>query len=286
MPVADAHELTLAYVENHPDDAARVLERLPLDNTVAFLEGLPVRLGAPVIRRMLAPHAARCIETLPLEVASGIVSSLGIHSGATVLRYLTPARREHIIGLLPTASTVGLRLVLGYPEDTVGAKMDPQAPAFVPDTLVSIAMGRLREADTEIAYVYIINPDHRLQGIVSLDALLRAGSKLALAQIMQPATYSLPARASVNAVVRHPGWHHFHRLPVVEHNDRFVGALDHKSLLQINRPIQIQNFSGVDDTMAGLVAGFWRAFSALVQLIVYWLVASGQPRDSEDSDAH
>lgn len=237
--MADARELTLAFVENHPEDAARVLERLPLDNTAAFLESLPIRLGALVIRQMLAPHAARCIETLPLEVAAGIVSSLGIQSGAAVLRYLAPVRRERIIEQLHTAGTMGLRLVLGYPEDTVGAKMDPQAPAFVPDTLVSVAMDRLREGDAQIAYVYVINPDHRLQGIVSLDVLLRAGSKLALSQIMQPATFSLPAHASVAAVQRHPGWNRFHRLPVVEHNDRFVGALDHKLLFEMTRPLRI-----------------------------------------------
>lgn len=280
-----ARDLTLAYLESHPDDAARVLERLSTEDTIALLATLPVYLGAPLIRQMLAPHAARCLDALPLDATAGIVAALGAQSGAAVLRYLSPARRGDVLERLPTSSVVALRLVLGYPEDTVGAWMDPQASAFAPDTPIKTVIERLRDIETTVNYVYVVTPDHRLQGIVSLSAVLRAGPKLTLAQLMQPANYSLPARASITAVQRHDGWRHAHALPVVEQHDRFVGVLNYTALLQMNRQPQSKFPGMMNSAFAGVGAGYWRAFSGLVQFVVFLLITATQAPENRE-DAH
>lgn len=279
-----ARDLTLAYLESHPDDAGRVLERLSTEDAIALLATLPVRLSAPVIRQMLAPHAARCLETLPLDATAGIVAALGAQSGAAVLRYLSPARRSGVLEQLPTSSVVALRLVLGYPEDTVGAWMDPQAPAFAPDTPIKTVTERLREIETTVNYVYVVTPDHRLQGSVSLSAVLRAGPKLTLAQLMQPAHYALPARASITAVQRHDGWRHAHALPVVEQHDRFIGVLNYTALLQTNRQPRSRFPGMMNGVLAGVGSSYWRAFSGLVQFVVFVLISTTQaPENREDS---
>ena len=57
--MARTRELSLAFAETHPSDAARVLEHLPVTDATAFLTLLPARLGAPVLRHMLPTSAAR-----------------------------------------------------------------------------------------------------------------------------------------------------------------------------------------------------------------------------------
>lgn len=272
-----ARGLTLAYLENHPDDAARVLERLSTADAAALLATLPVRLGAPVIRQMLALHAARCLEMLPPNATVGIVAALGTQSGAAVLRYLSPAQRHGVLEQVPTANAIALRLVLGYPEDTVGAWMDPQAPAFAPDTPIKTVTERLRDIETTVDYIYVVTPDHRLSGLVSLHAVLRAGPNLALAQLMQPAPYRLPARAAITAVQGHDGWIHTYVLPVVEQHDRFVGVLNYTALSRTRRKPQSIIPGITNDTLAGAGVNYWRAFSGLVQMVVSLLIATTQP---------
>ena len=57
--MSDTDRLTLAYVEAHPADAARVLERLPTAQATAFFGALPARALAPAFgmgaRRAVAP---------------------------------------------------------------------------------------------------------------------------------------------------------------------------------------------------------------------------------------
>ncbi|MCR4301457.1 MAG: hypothetical protein NUV51_07585, partial [Sulfuricaulis sp.] len=71
--MARTRELSLAFAEAHPGDAARVLEHLSTHDATAFLKLLPTRLGAPVLRHMLPTSAAHCLEQLDDEAAAGLV---------------------------------------------------------------------------------------------------------------------------------------------------------------------------------------------------------------------
>ena len=65
--------LTLAFLEAHPDDAARVLEHLANEQVAALLGSVPVRLAAPVLAHMLPAVAARSLAQLSDEGAAAIV---------------------------------------------------------------------------------------------------------------------------------------------------------------------------------------------------------------------
>ena len=60
--MASTEELSYAYLDSHPNEAARVLERLAPQDCAAFLSATPLRLAVPVLRQMLALNAARCLE--------------------------------------------------------------------------------------------------------------------------------------------------------------------------------------------------------------------------------
>ena len=54
--VREARRLSEAFVENHPGEAAQVLETLPSSETAAYLADLPVRVAAAVVKRMAPPY--------------------------------------------------------------------------------------------------------------------------------------------------------------------------------------------------------------------------------------
>src|SRR3989304_3643921 len=75
--MADLETLTLAFIESHPADAARVLEPPPAAGSAALCERVPARLGAPVLAAMLPPTAARNVTALGDERGMGLLSLLG-----------------------------------------------------------------------------------------------------------------------------------------------------------------------------------------------------------------
>jgi Mg/Co/Ni transporter MgtE len=161
-------------------------------------------------------------------------------------------------------------LLLAYPEDSVGAWMDNRAMALPPDTTVEEALERVREAGEEDCVdLYIVDHEQRLLGNVRLPELLRAPSTASLAQLLRKPTATLPARAPIASVREHEGWEHFNTLPVVERNERFVGALHHAMLrnaLQNRQESTAVPPNGAAlDTLAGT---YWLVFSGLIQVFI------------------
>lgn len=273
--MARTRELSLAFAETHPADAARVLQHLSVDDAAAFLKLLPVRLGAPVLRHMLPTSAARCLEQLDDETSAGLVRDLDAQAGTAMLRYVGQRRREQLIAQLPTTSALAFRLLLTYPEDTVGAWINPHSLAVTPDTPVSEALDRLRQSSESAgAYLYVVNADQRLLGLVVLVDLLRSGRSVTVAQMMQTSRHHLSARASLAAARDHEGWQEFHALPVVERQDRFIGALEFPALCRaLEQPQPSDAAAPTTDGVSILARSSWMVFANLLQALITLLPA-------------
>jgi magnesium transporter len=268
--MARARELSLAFVESHPGDAARVLEHLSTDDATAFLKLLPVRLGAPVLRHMLPTSAARCLEQLDDETAAGLVRDLDAQTGSAMLRYVRQPRRDQLIAQLPTTAALAFRLLLTYPEDTVGAWINTHCLAVSPETPVSEALERLRQSpESAGTFLYVVDADWRLKGMAAITDLLRAGRGTAVAQTMQPARHRLSARASLAAAHQHQGWKEYHALPVLERQERFIGALEFTVLHRaIEQPHPEVAASAPADSLSLLTRSLWMIFANLLQALI------------------
>ena len=67
IPMPESTVLTLAFLEAHPDDAARVLEHLANEQVAALLESVPVRL-AGLIQAGLKQHRISWVS-IPADAA-------------------------------------------------------------------------------------------------------------------------------------------------------------------------------------------------------------------------
>ncbi len=274
--MARTRELSLAFAETHPGDAARVLEHLSTHDATAFLKLLPVRLGAPVLHHMLPTSAAPCLEQLDAESAAGLVRDLDAQAGTAILRYVGQPRRDQLIAQLPTASALAFRLLLTYPEDTVGAWINPHSLAVTPETPVSETLERLRQSpESAGTYLYVIDADQRLRGMVLLTELLRAGRGATVAQMMRPMRRHLSARASLAAAHEHAGWREYHALPVLERQERFIGSLEYTVLHRaIEQSHPDEAAPAPADSLSLLARSSWLVFANLLQALVTLLPAA------------
>lgn len=268
--MASSEELTYAFMEAHPADSARVIERLAPASAAALLRSAPLRLAAPVLRQMLPLAGARCLEPMDDSEAAGLLRGVGAQFGVALLRYFGTVRRARLLAQLPTALVIAYELLLGYPEGTVGAWMDPRPLAFPSDMSASEALERVRSAEEVlVANPYVIDRNQRLLGYVELADLLRANSSITLARLARPCTLRLPAQALLAGLPEHPGWHEASALPIVERGDRLVGALTHAALLRALSSEQgMPATSRAHDTLAGVAGAYWFGVSALIQALV------------------
>lgn len=284
--MAGTEELSFAFLESHPTDAARVLERIAPQHVAALLSEIPGRLAAPVLQAMLPLQAARCFEFLDDDTATGLLRAMGPQAGVAILHYVPDAQRNALLAQLPTAQSLAYHLLLGYPEDSVGAWMDPRVPALPADTTAEDAIRRLREAqDDGNAGIFVIGSGQRLLGHADLLTVLKAQSDAPLYKIMRKVIYTIPARATIRAVEAHAGWDDFQLLPVVEREERFVGALDRGVLARaLLRNRRTASDEGYNNVVANLAGGYWLGVASLIQLVVALLPVTAYRPDGESRE--
>lgn len=262
--------LTRAFLEQHPVEAARVLEQVAPESAAALLNTLPIAITTEVLRHMLAAHAARCLERLKPAAGVGLLRALPAQTGASLLRYLPPAQRDAWLRELPANVALSLRLLLNYPEDSVGAWVDARVPTLAPTTTAREALERARRAkDSAAELIYVVDDDLRLQGTVRLADLIRANARAPLAQLAQRTAPALAASAPVAAAANNTGWVEYRSLAVIDVDGHFLGALHYPRLVRAlahARPEPLSN--AVAQALTDILSVYWSLFSRLIVLTV------------------
>ena len=271
--MSDLDDLTHAFVAAHPLDAARELERLEIAEAAALFEQVPARLTAPVLAAMLPQAAARCIALLAPERAAMVLSALAAPTAAAVLRHVPDSARRSALDALPTAAALACRALLRYPQDAVGTLVDTSVVVLPGTATAGEALHALRRREGEgTADVYVVGDNHRLLGVVTLPALLRAAEGAALHSLQRPLA-TLPALMPLAGAAAHAAWREANTLPVVEHGGRFLGALSAAALRRAlaARPVAI---AATEQSLAGILGeSYWSAVSSLSQAAVALLPA-------------
>ena len=262
----EASGLSGAFVESHPADAARVLEGLGATDTAGFVAALPPRLAAPILRHLSAPFCARVLELLDDTQLPGLVEAMGPQAAARVVEQLAAARQLRLLGQISVGASIAIRLLIGYPKGTCGACMDPWPLALVPDMPVADAIEETRKFQGDLGdCLFVSNGQRRLLGVVAIGQLVRCGAREPLSAIMVAPAHVISALASARAVAGHPGWDVYHVLPVVERENRLVGALHRHALTAALSGLLAQSQPAV---ASGLFGQYWQTLAALAEVVI------------------
>ena len=282
--MAEPEALTLTYITAHPAEAARVLERIPGADAAALFATVPARAGAPVLTAMLPSAAARILSSLHDEPALALLAAAGVQAAVTVLRYIPEPRRSRLLEGLPTTTAVASRVLLGYPDDSVGAWADPDVIALAPETRVSDALERVRGGDEKkVEQVYAVDQDQRLIGIVDLLELLRVPDSTTLASVLHKPLAMLTAMTPLTGAATQRGWQLSSVLPVVERDGRLIGVMHRATLARAMARSRATTQPANEVTITGvLTRGYWDAASGLAEAAL-WLLPPAKPVQPEDS---
>ncbi|HUF27385.1 MAG TPA: CBS domain-containing protein [Gemmatimonadaceae bacterium] len=259
-------ELARAFLEEHPREAARTLERMPAAERAEVVRAVPAEAGS-ALGEMTASSAAECLAMLGADEAAPALNRLAPDVAVTLLRRMGPEAAEQLITGMPASSRDPLRRALRYPEGTAGALMDPLVLAIPDDISVAEARVRLRrEARGLLYYIYVVDGRGALAGVLDIPELMRARARDPISSVMHAPVEHVPAWTPAAAVSAHPGWRSFHALPVSDEADRFAGAIRYQTLRRLEHEAGARGAgapAGV--TVAALGELFHLGFAGLVE---------------------
>jgi len=223
----------------HPADLADIIEDLSGRERSAMFHALDTETAADALEEIDPKIQKSLIEEIPVEKASDIVEEMSPSDAADLLADLPEERAEEILEGMEKEKAEDLRELLVHPEETAGGLMTTAYLSLGPDVPVETAIARLRAtaADLDIIdYIYVVDNEEALLGVVSIRNLLTAQSQQLLSEIQAPRVVSVRPDEDENEVVEAFAKYGFRALPVVDEEGHLRGVISFRSVLEVLAP--------------------------------------------------
>ncbi len=249
-----AQELQDAWAVLSPEERLEGLRLLPHAEAESFLLSLAARDQAEVILQMSPGERRSWLRLLPPDDA------------ADVLQEAPEEDRDTLLALLDEPARKDVAALLAYAEDDAGGLMNPHFARLRPDMRVDEAIQYLRRQAMERAetvyYVYVLDPEQRLLGVVSFRELFSAQPEKTVRDIMRAAVVTADEDMDQEALSKLFADTNFLAIPVVDREHRVKGIVTVDDIVDVVREEateDIQKIGGMEALEAPyLEIGFWR----------------------------
>ena len=220
----------------HPADLADIIEDLSGRDRSAIFHALDAETAAETLEEIDPKIQKALIETIPVEKASDIVEEMSPSDAADLLGDLTEERAEEILEGMEQEEAEDLRELLVHPDETAGGLMTTAYLSLTPGIAIETAIGRLKAEAQNLDimdYIFIVDEEEVLQGVISIRDLLTAQPHQTLAQIQPTRVVSVKLDEDQNEVVEAFAKYGFRALPVVDEKGHLKGVISFRSVLGI-----------------------------------------------------
>jgi|DewCreStandDraft_5_1066085.scaffolds.fasta_scaffold02634_6 magnesium transporter len=231
MPVL---KLVNKFFEYDPEVAAHILETMDEEEAVEILKALPPSLSAQIFRYLEVHYAAKLLKEAPPDTFKEIVSRLEPQNGAAIFRNIPDDIRKKLLEHLPEKTRRQIRELLIYPRDSVGSIMSTDFLALHTDIKVKDAIEKIRSmahTKSPASYVYIIDSDNHLVGVLNMRDLLLADENATLESVMIKDVFSLNAFTDREEAANEVARRRFFAAPVVDNENHLLGIVKADQLI-------------------------------------------------------
>jgi magnesium transporter len=212
----------------HPADLAEIMSDVSQRERTAIFGTLDVDTAAEALHELEPRVQVDIIDDMSKERASDILERMPPDEAADVLGDLPEAKAQELINLMDKEEAEDVQELLEHEEDTAGGLMTTEYLAFPPEMTVeeSIKELRLEAPDVEtIYYLYILDNNERIVGVISLKNLILAMPQTLLSDIMVTPVKTLPLEAGQKDVAEFISKYNLLAAPVVDENNVLRGIV-------------------------------------------------------------
>jgi len=223
----------------HPADLADIIEDLSGRERSAIFHALDTETAAEALEEIEPKIQRELIETISVEKASDIVEEMSPSDAADLLGDLPEEKAEEILEGMEQEKAEDLRGLLVHSDKTAGGLMTTAYLSLPPGVPVEQAISRLRTEAPNldiIDYIYVVDEEETLLGVVSIRDLLTAHSHLRLSEILPARAVKVRLDEDQKEVVEAFAKYGFRALPVVDEGDHLKGVIGFRSVLEVLAP--------------------------------------------------
>ncbi len=239
-----------------PEDIARVLDRLVFENKKIIFELLKekdIPMLAEVLSEIDSEDAVELLSDLSPKEISEILNEFSSDDAAELLSEFPEDLKEKVIQCMNKEESEDVKELLQYEEDTAGRIMSTDFYALEENTKISDAVAAIQLAtDVEVPfYLYVVDKNYKLVGVVSLKKLLLYPPNTKLKDIMLKDIIHVSTDTDQEEVARKVERYNLVAIPVVDKNKKLVGVITVDDVIDIIREEATEDIY----RMAGVIEG-------------------------------
>lgn len=244
QPLASPALLRLTVAQNrlahlHPADLADIIEELDIHNRSAVFRSLDVETAAETLEETDPKIQVSLIEALDTANASDIIEEMSLSEAADLLGELSPDKAEGILKEMEKDVAEDVKELLSHPEEKAGGLMTTSYLSFSADLKASEALDSVRvNADDMdlIYYLYVVDAEGHISGVLSLRDLLIAKPETLLAELMDTRVVSVNIEEKKYQIAEDFAKYGIMAMPVVDDDNHMKGVILFKNLLEVVAP--------------------------------------------------
>jgi CBS domain-containing protein len=174
--------------ELHPADIADIISQVSHKEGATFFKDLDVDVAAEALSELKPETQVDIITGMDTDKAADIIEEMPPDEAADILSDLPVDKAKEILESIEKEEAEDIQELLSHEEDTAGGLMTNVFITYPPETTVRKAIETFKKDAEEIEivyYIYVIDTEEKLMGVVSLRDLLLADLDTKLSDIME-----------------------------------------------------------------------------------------------------
>lgn len=212
----------------HPADLADILEGLDTEARNKIFESLDKDLAAHTLEELQPEIQADILSTINNILAQEILDEMPNDEIADILDEMKEADAEKILLNFNKDDEEEIRNLMDYEEEVVGSIMNKDFISFNVNITASETIEILRELQPEdevIHYIYIVDEEKKLQGVISLRNLVLSAPVRKLKDIMDEKVIKVKDSQDIEEAVELALKYDLISLPVVDVYEKLCGIV-------------------------------------------------------------
>jgi len=193
------------------------------------------------------------------------------------VQQIEPQRREEILALLDDPTRKEVTGLLAYSEDAAGGLMNPRYAQVRPDLSVDEAIAYLRKQTRErvemLHYVYVLDREQHLLGVVSYRDLFAARAEQKVQEIMRTKLTTVRPDTDQETLGRLFATHRLVAIPVVDAEGRMQGIVTLDDIVEVVQEEATEDIQKIGGTEALDAPYLQITLASMVRKRAGWLTA-------------